>query len=87
MNQNPKKEKKKRLSVAAISTGVVVSVVLFATAGSLLADTPLYISRMEQANSKMNFLPTSVKNFFYTTEQGHAVNCSVGGYCGRSQMR
>ena len=42
---------------------------------------------MEQASSKMNFLPTSVNNFFYTTEQGHTVNCSMAGCCGRSQLR
>jgi hypothetical protein len=39
-------------------------------------DTPLYTIRMEQASSKMHFLPTEKNNFTYTAEQGCTMDVS-----------
>lgn len=54
-------------------TAVGIALVLAATvvtAGSQTTSTPLYTLRMEQASSRMNFLPTTVNEFTYTTESG-----------------
>jgi hypothetical protein len=60
----------------------VLFTVMFATATSLMADTPLYTFRMEQASSKMNFLPTETSSFTYTAEIGCTVTYAVERYCG-----
>ncbi len=73
---------KRKMSLALIGVVAVSLAVVFATAGSLMADTPLYIFRMEQASSKMNFLPTTVNGFAYNTENGYTVGYNVGKYSG-----
>jgi hypothetical protein len=76
-------DRKKML--CALAGAVALScVVLFATAGSLMANTPLYTVRMEQASNKMNFLPTAVNEFTYTAEKGYTLeygflNCCIDG--------
>jgi hypothetical protein len=59
-----------------------VLAVTFLSASSLAANTPLYTVRMEQASSKMHFLPIEVNGFTYTTEKGYHLNYDVMGYCG-----
>ena len=44
-------------------------------------NAPLYTFRMEQASSNMNFLPTAVNAFEYTTEKGYVLDCDTGGCC------
>jgi hypothetical protein len=72
----------KKMSVAMTSVVLISLVVLFVTASSLVADTPLYTMRMEQASSKMNFLPTTVNGFTYTAENGVCVDLASEKYCG-----
>jgi hypothetical protein len=70
-----------RKKIVIAVAGVCVSLVLFSTVGSLVASTPLYIFRMEQASSEMSFLPTIAKGFIYTAENGYTLNHAAGGYC------
>jgi hypothetical protein len=76
---------KKRMMVAITGAVAISCVVLFATAGSLMANTPLYTVRMEQSSSKMNFLPTAVNEFTYTAEKGYTVEYCMIGYCSKIQ--
>lgn len=69
-----------KVSIAVLSI-VIVSIVTAATARSSTSNTPLYTVRMEQASSKMNFLPTETNKFSYTTEEGHILDCDVAGGC------
>ena len=72
----------KKVSLVVVGA-VIVCATVFSIAGSVMAHTPLYILRMEQASSKMNFLPTAVNGFTYTTESGYTVGHNVTGrYCG-----
>ena len=78
---------KKKLSVVVVSGAFLIGVVTFATAGSLMANTPLYTVRMEQASSEMSFLPTEMNGFTYTTEKGSTVNsCANAQYCGGVEL-
>lgn len=70
----------KQLSVVAI--GVAAFLVLSTLTASSLIGTPLYTVRMEQASSKMSFLPTDVNGFTYSTENGYTLNYDAAGYCG-----
>jgi hypothetical protein len=64
----------KNRMIAVVSAGAVV-VLLAATAvtASLGTSTPLYTVRMEQASSRMNYLPTVVNTFSYTVEPGYTL--------------
>ncbi|MBU7022559.1 MAG: hypothetical protein HXS40_00200 [Theionarchaea archaeon] len=73
---------KKMLSIAAMGIVVALFAVMFATASSLMAGTPLFTLRMEQASSKMSFLPTVMNGFTYNTENGYTLNRCAVGYCG-----
>ena len=64
----------KKMSIAAICVGAFLSVLLFVTASSLTAHTPLFTVRMEQASSDMHFLPTSVESFSYSAENGYSLD-------------
>lgn len=66
------KTDKKKMLVAVM--GVVFVFITITSASSLMGSTPLYMVRMEQVSSKMNFLPTAVNGFTYTTESGCTVN-------------
>ncbi|MGC1123180.1 MAG: hypothetical protein WBA22_19015 [Candidatus Methanofastidiosia archaeon] len=86
---------KKKMSIAAM--GIVVALVaamsatvsplMSATVSPLMSDTPLFTLRMEQASSKMSFLPTAVNDFTYNTENGYTLNSCATGYCGGAVLR
>lgn len=69
----------KKMSLAVIGAALICAASL-SIADSVMAHTPLYIIRMEHASSKMNFLPTTVNQFMYTTEKGYTVECNAAGY-------
>ena len=72
----------KKMLIAAICVGGIFSVLLFVTASSLTAHTPLFTVRMEQASSDMHFLPTSVESFSYSVENGYSLDYAVeSGVC------
>ncbi len=73
--------RKQKSLVILVSATMVVLVVTAATVTAWTANTPLYMFRMEQASSKMNFLPTAINCFDYTTEKGYTLNCNIGRYC------
>lgn len=70
----------KKMLVALIS-GVLVCAVTV-TASSSMPATPLYMVRMEQVSSTMNFLPTEVNGFTYAAEKGYTVDYDGSGYYG-----
>lgn len=72
---------RKHLLTAIIGTALLFSAVAL-SARSQTTSTPLYTLRMEQASSKMNFLPTTVNEFTYTAEKGYEYAYKVSGYCG-----
>ena len=65
---------RKKVSIAVVSTAVVVLAVTCVTASHQTLNTPLYTFRIEQASSEMNFLPTAVSEFTYNTRDGYTVN-------------
>ena len=71
---------RKKVFIAA-SAACVILAVMCVTATPRLS-TPLYTYRMEQASSKMNFLPTEKSIFAYTTEKGYSLNCNAS-FCDR----
>ena len=71
--------RKQKVLVAVVS-GVCISLVVSTViASSLAAHAPLYTVRMEQASSKMNFLPTQVNTFTYVAENGYTLNYDIAG--------
>jgi hypothetical protein len=74
---------RKWILVAMASLGIALLAVAAVTASSQMVNTPLFAVRMEQASSKMNFLPTIVNGFAYTTEKGYTLSHDVPGrFCG-----
>lgn len=74
--------KQKLMSYIMVSAALVLLAVTAVTASSWrLSHTPLHTVRMEQASSEMNFLPTAMNNFAYTSERGYGLNYDVAGYC------
>ena len=75
---------RKTILITVVSVSVVLLAVATVTASIRNANTPLYTLRMEQASSKMNFLPTEMTEFTYTTEEGymmdHGAGCCNGIY-------
>jgi hypothetical protein len=63
------------VAVVSVCAVLVVSTVI---ASSQISNTPLFTFRMEQASSEMNFLPTVVNGFIYTTENGYTLNSAAG---------
>ncbi|MBU7045149.1 MAG: hypothetical protein HXS54_01825, partial [Theionarchaea archaeon] len=51
-----------------------------------MAESPLFNLRMEQTSSKMNFLPTEVNGFTYSTEQGCILNYGAQRCCGGTAL-
>ncbi|MBU7025511.1 MAG: hypothetical protein HXS48_01115 [Theionarchaea archaeon] len=72
---------RKMMVIAAISVAVASLAITAVTASPWASDTPLYTFRMEQASSKMNFLPTEMNQFTYTAENGYTLDYEVVGYC------
>ena len=74
---------RKWILIALTSVGVALLAVTAVTASSQMVNTPLFAVRMEQASSKMNFLPTVVNEFVYTSEKGYTLSHDVPGeFCG-----
>lgn len=71
---------KTKISLVVCSVAIVSLAVAAVTANPSI-NTPLYTLRMEQASSKMNFLPTAVNDFTYTAEKGSTLNYNVSKYC------
>ena len=74
--------KRHMIIIGALSGVFAVLAVTAVAAGSSPSDTPLYTVRMEQASSGMNFLPTDVNGFIYSTEKGYTVNYCTADTCG-----
>lgn len=72
----------------AVVIGVIITALGIAcvTAISQASHTPLYMIRMEQASSKMSFLPTEMNRFTYAAEKGYTLNYGITGYCGVSPL-
>lgn len=68
----------KKMFIIMVSATAVLLAITAVTAYNRSTNTPLYTVRMEQASSKMNFLPTAVKGFTYTAEKGYTLNYDVG---------
>lgn len=66
--------------ILAVISIVTVSLAVTVTA-NFVPNTPLYTYRMEQASSQMNFLPTEINNFAYTTVTGSTLNYEITRYC------
>ncbi|MGD2248041.1 MAG: hypothetical protein PVF58_06515 [Candidatus Methanofastidiosia archaeon] len=79
---------KKRKKILAVSSVVILFFALTCvTAQRAIEGTPLFTYRMEQASSKMHFLPTEKNSFDYKTEKSSILNCnSSSGYCGMANM-
>lgn len=75
----------KKQYIPVIGAAMVALAVACVSASSS-PNTPLYNLRMEQHSNKMNFLPTAVNSFSYTTENGCILNSCVTGYCGTVPM-
>jgi hypothetical protein len=75
--------KRKTLSLVGAGVIAVSTLVLLSAAASLAAHTPLYTVRMEQASSKMHFLPTEMNEVAYIAEEGYVLTYHVtGDTCG-----
>lgn len=72
---------RKKMFIAVVSVAVAFCAVACVAAASWTSSTPLYTFRMEQASSEMNFLPTEINNFTYTTEAGSTLNYEITRYC------
>jgi hypothetical protein len=71
-----------KVLAAAISAAPAFLAVGTVIASSQTVETPFYTVRMEQASSKMDFLPTAVTTFTYTAESGYTVHYDVTAWCG-----
>ncbi len=69
-----------------MGTVLVSLAVACVTASPWITNTPLYTVRMEQQSSEMNFLPTAVNGFTYTTGNGYTLNCAVAGSCNSARL-
>lgn len=72
--------KRKKVVLISVIGIAVVSVAAGVTATSQGLNTPLYTVRMEQASTKMNFLPTEMNEFVYTAEKGYTVDYDLQIY-------
>ncbi len=75
-------DRTEKMLMAAIGIAIVPLVAACVAASPQVATTPLYTVRMEQASSEMNFLPTAVNDFTYTTEKGYTLGYDIAGCCG-----
>lgn len=73
--------------IAVISVAIASLVITYVAASTGTSYTPLYTFRMEQASSKMNFLPTEVNEFIYGAEKGHTLGPGARrrGYIGQGE--
>ena len=73
--------KKTKLILASAGIVCIIVAVTTATASPLVSSTPLYTFRMEHACDQMNFLPTEMNKFTYTTEKGISLGYCTEGWC------
>ena len=66
------------LSVIISITVLAVSTLVAGTSST----TPLYTVRYQQASSSLNFLPTAVTGFTYTTQKGYTLQYDCLGHYG-----
>jgi hypothetical protein len=76
----------RKMSLVVMSILAVSAAMTFVAASSSASNTPLYTYRMEQTSSKMNFLPTAMNPFAYTTEKGYQLNIDIAGCCSISNQ-
>ena len=62
-------KKHKWMSIAAVVAAITFLAATAVTARRI-PETPLYMYRMETQSSEMDFLPTAVNGFTYSTEKG-----------------
>lgn len=72
---------KKQIIVVAVVSAAFAVCAVAVTAGSVTAYSPLYVVRMQQQSSEMNFSPTKMSEFTYNTEHGFTVNCYAADHC------
>jgi hypothetical protein len=73
--------------IVVVSAIAVLLAIAAVSAHTQTTNTPLYTVRMEQASSKMNFLPTKVNEFTYITQKGFTLNHDVTGeFCGANPL-
>ncbi|MBU7028262.1 MAG: hypothetical protein HXS48_15120 [Theionarchaea archaeon] len=77
---------RKKVSLAVISVAVAFLALTAVTASSWTLNTPLYIFRMQQQSSRMNFLPYEKNGFTYTAEKGYNLSCDAVGCCGAEPL-
>jgi hypothetical protein len=65
--------RKQKMLLLATSMAIAFFAMTVVTASPRIADTPLYIFRMERASDEMNFSPTGANTFTYIAENGHDV--------------
>ncbi len=73
-------KKTQKLLIVTTSIIAVILATTFVTATPRILSTPLFVLRMEHASSTLDFLPTNVNGFTYTTEKGHTLTCNVEAY-------
>jgi hypothetical protein len=79
--------KKQKIVVAIFSVTVSFLAIVAVTAAPWSLKTPLYRYRMEQASSKMNFLPFTMNDFSYITETGYSMNYEIEKDYDRSPLK
>lgn len=69
--------------IVVVASGVAITFCALAavSASNWISSTPLFVYRMEQASSEMNFLPTPMNDFTYIAENGHNLNYEVFECC------
>ena len=70
-----------RKQIYLVVTSVVVVSLAACVSANFSISSPLYTVRMEEASSKMNFLPHGVTSFTYAAEEGYMITCNAGVYC------
>ena len=73
----------KKQKISLVATGIVLTILaVTCVSASSRISSPLYMLRMEQASSEMNYLPTDMNIFTYTSQEGynlnHTANCCTG---------
>ena len=70
-------KRQKRLLTVIIFAVIALPIVTTEKKSFQALNTPLYVSRMERAGSKMNFLPTEKNILVYTAEIGFKLNSDI----------
>lgn len=74
-------DRTEKMLVVAIGLVIASLAAACVAASPEKSSTPLYTVRMEQASSEMNFLPTAVNGFTYTTEKRYTLSCDIAECC------